>query len=663
MEDGENATLLSAQYSAEKVSARFKLANEALQPLKRYIENKQNEGTLDGKDIITLIEGNIENNNGVIGIGTLLEPGILAIETSTASKSLFDKTGRFIPYFSKDGDNIIGARLKGFENADGIWYQKPKSEVKSMLTEPFIYNINGKDYLLTTISVPLVDQSGKFFGVLKADITIDFLHEVVDTIAPKGGYAGIITGSGMLTTNSINEEINGTYMQDAIDWTSIDKTLKSGSPDSTYVDSKQLGEQAFNAFAPIQIQGIDETWSVQLVLPKSIILSTFNEINKITVIFALAIILIMSIATAVFIHKQLRPLRFLKASMETAATGDLTKKINKKYIKNDEIGAVTIAYNNMLDQTNMAIQTVLDSSTQLNHSSNHVQGAFNEILTASEDVSKATAEIAGGATKQAEDTEHTSTVMIDLSEQIDALTSLTAQMTDLSNQSKLSTEKGMTEVASLRERNNATNEMNAKIQQQIEALASNISNINQVITSIQGVTEQTNLLALNASIEAARAGKHGKGFAVVANEVRKLAEQSKCETEIIKNTVDSILKDSQQTVSVLASNVTLIQAQNESVHSTESAFKDNYELSSSIADAIEGLASELSTMLYRKNQTMSAIESISAISEETAASIEEVSASADNQQIEIERVAEAIRNMTTISQKLNEVVQQFKLSK
>lgn len=182
-----------------------------------------------------------------------------------------------------------------------------------------------------------------------------------------------------------------------------------------------------------------------------------------------------------------------------------------------------------------------------------------------------------------------------------------------------------------------TNEMNGRIQQQIESLASNIANINQIIASIQSITEQTNLLALNASIEAARAGEHGKGFAVVAEEVRKLAEQSKNETEIIKSTVESILENSQQTVAVIASNADLMQSQNESVQSTQLAFKDSSDLSGSIANSISELMNKLSSMLEHKNQAIMAIQSISAISEQTAASAEQVSASAMDQQAELQK--------------------------
>ncbi|EON73654.1 methyl-accepting chemotaxis protein [Lysinibacillus sphaericus] len=662
VDDAEDATLQNAQFSAAKMSERFKKANDTLQTTKRIVETMHNNGGLSAEGLMDILETNLVKNDDLIGVGAILEKESAQVEP-TIDVTLIDTKERFIPYMSKNGNKIATTAIEGLEEKSSAqWYWVPKEEERAILTEPYDYKVNGETISMTTISVPLVNSSGTFFGVLTADLSIDFLKGLADSIKPDGGYAGIITASGILTVNSINEKLDGTHMQDVIDWASVNSSMENGKPDSMYVDSKQLGEKSYNAFAPMVLDEIDETWTVQLVVPKSKILETYNQVLVFTIVAAIIIVILMAAVSAWFIYKQLKPLKLLRASIETAADGDLTKKVDEKYIKADEIGAVAVAYNHMLDKTNDAIHTVLHSTTLLNQSSNHVHEAFNEIVASSQEVTVAINEIAQGASKQSEDTEETNYRMMDLSDQIDTITQLSTQMEELSSKTQTTTEKGMREVDSLRERNAETNDMNGRVQQQIETLTSNIANINQVIASIQGIAEQTNLLALNASIEAARAGEHGKGFAVVAEEVRKLAEQSKNETDVIKTTVDSILENSKQTVLVIASNASLMQAQNESVQSTEVVFKDNSELSSSIANAINELLAKLSSMLEHKNQAIMAIQSISAISEETAASAEEVSASTIDQQAELEKVADSISNMNKISQELQEVVQRFKLA-
>lgn len=84
--------------------------------------------------------------------------------------------------------------------------------------------------------------------------------------------------------------------------------------------------------------------------------------------------------------------------------------------------------------------------------------------------------------------------------------------------------------ASASEVNAASEEIAASTQsmtvetQSVIRSTNDIQNVMEIITKI---SDQTNLLALNASIEAGRAGEQGRGFAVVADEVRKLAEESK----------------------------------------------------------------------------------------------------------------------------------------
>lgn len=659
IKDAESSTLVDAKLAASLIGDRFQEINEMLYNTKNLIELSERNNRLEGEELVQILQTNLESNDNVFGVSLLLESGVAKGETYQAD--LMDSSNRFIPYLFRSGTSIVTEKLMNYEDKDAAWYTVPKNEKRAILTEPYMYETAGKSVPMTTIAMPLLTKEGTFFGVITADMTIEFLEEVVATIAPPGGYAGIITDEGTLIVNSINDKMNWSNMQDAIDWSGVKKNIVSEHEGSLYVDSKSLKEEAFNAFAPMLLEGADEIWSVQLVLPKSKILETFTEILLVNIIGAIIMVVLMAAVSVWFIFRQLRPLKFLRESIELAAVGDLTKKVDSVYIKPDEIGAVASAYNNMLVKTNDAIHTVLDSSTLLYKTSNNVHEVFDEVVASSDEITLATNEIAEGAAMQSEDTEETNDLMIQLSDKIESLKMISSQMDELSLKNKVSTENGIKEVVRLGEQNAQTNAINSKVQSQIETLVSNISNINQVIGSIQGLTEQTNLLALNASIEAARAGEHGKGFAVVAEEVRKLAEQSKRETEVINQIVQGIMLESKQTVSIISENAKMMQAQNQSVRSTEKAFNDNKVLTGEIELGIKQLVEEISSMLENKNNVIMAIQNISAVSEETAASAEQVSASANDQQTELERVGNSITHMNTIVEELQEVVNRFKL--
>lgn len=659
--DAEEYAVENTQLNAKKLSERFNKTNEMLHTTKHILETLQSQGNLTTDEILAIIQNNLKKNADAMGMSAIFEKGFITLDEQL-NQSLVDSQKRFIPYLYKEGSSISIEALSEYETPGvGDWYLIPKSENRAIMTEPYEYKAGGQNILITTLSVPLVSENGQFFGVLTTDLSIEFLNELVNEIKPEGGYASIISEKGNLTASSLKDELVGTNMKQLIDWDPVKQKLDNYETSKLYIDSSLLNEQAFNTFAPIVLDQIDEKWSVETVVPKSKILETYNKILWITIGAAILMIILMTTVTAGFIFKQLKPLSSLQQSIEAAAKGDMTQNVGEQLIRNDEIGAVSMAYNNMLDQTNHAIHAVREAATRLNESSTHVHQAFEEIVAASEEVSLATNEIAHGASKQSEDTEETSNRMSELADQIKALSELSGNMNQLSEQTVSSTEIGMNEVIKLREHNASANEMTEKVQLQMETLSNKIGAINQVIISIHDITAQTNLLALNASIEAARAGEHGKGFAVVAEEVRNLAEQSQKETSVIQGIVQEIVDESKHTTEVIATNMQVMVEQNQSVTSTEASFSQNVELTNQMRQAIMELSAELEEMLVHKDQAMLVIQSVSAVSEETAASAEQVSASSAAQQTEVERVADSTNRMKEIAEELQTVVDRFRL--
>ncbi|OCA80858.1 methyl-accepting chemotaxis protein [Pseudobacillus wudalianchiensis] len=661
VEDSENYANEHAKLYAAGLSQRFEHTSKTLMTAKHMFEALNDEKKMTAQSALKMVEKNLTENPNIFGMGLILESNSVPIE-STMNKTLIDQQHRFIPYLYKEGDTIHTEAINGYETeGDGDWYQIPKKEGRPILTEPYDYEAGSETIPMATISVPLFSKENKFIGVMTADFSIEFLNDVVRSMKPDGGYASIVTDQGFVVANSINEKLIGTNIEEALDWKKIRSDLGERKTSTLYVDSKQLKEKAFNTFAPVSVQGIDEIWSVQTVVPKSSILQTFKAILLLTIVAAVLMIILMAVASSLFIHRQLKPLVYLRKSIETAASGDLTRKVDPSHIRQDEIGMVASAFNDMLDKTNQAINVVKGSSVQLNDSASQVHQAFEEVSAASEEVSAAIDEIAQGASQQSMDTEDVNQRIADLSEQIDSLAALSNSMNQLSVKAGQSTKQGMDQVQLLREHNKDTDRMNEKVQQQIQTLSNKIANIDMIIASIHGITAQTNLLALNASIEAARAGEHGKGFAVVAEEVRKLAEQSRQETDVIQKTVQEILEESKQTVAIITKNIELVEVKNQSVVSTESAFKENAQLAKQLGESIAELSTKLDEMMEYKEQAMESIQSVSAISEETAASAEQVSASAAEQKREMGRVAVSTEKMNNIAGELKEVVSRFKV--
>lgn len=268
-------------------------------------------------------------------------------------------------------------------------------------------------------------------------------------------------------------------------------------------------------------------------------------------------------------------------------------------------------------------------------------------------------DIAQGASSQSQDTMDATNSVVDMATLIEETNIMVEELANYAEEMNNSSNLAVESFRELASSNIKTKEAVEIIDKQTTKTSESADRIKEVTEMITSIAAQTNLLALNASIEAARAGEAGRGFAVVAGEIGKLADQSKQSANQIKEIIDKLVSDIQNSVDAMTELNEIVEKQDLSIKDTNEQFssvKSNIDNSMSKIELISSKTKQLNT--ERENVT-SIVENLSAISEENAASTEETSASVTQISAITDNVAEEASELDEIAKTLKESVDKF----
>lgn len=565
----------------------------------------------------------------------------------------FDVIGMDGIVHTTSGDSVL--------NVSDIEYGKDVLKGKNGISNPTKSKIDNLE--IFDVYVAIKDNNNKIIGGLVATIDGGKVNSFIQTIKlPESGYACVINKEG---TTIIHRNLDLVYTKENViknsekdpsfkELANIHKKMILGETGvGTY---KYKGVDKVIAYAPVR----DTQCFLAVAVNNSILFKDLNYL-KINEIALSAILVLLGIFTSFIISKSIsNPLIKIKDLAERLAEYDFSTSI--KVNREDEFGQTVVALNAAQDNVRELIKSIKNGAGEVSSSSEKLSVTVKDMTKNFENITADTKEINSGFQEATATAEEVSASVDEVNLSMNALAQ---KANDGSNEAMKFKERAN----SVQEKYKMTISANKKVYlDKEEGILKSIEDgkvvqdIKLMAETIHGIAEQTNLLALNAAIEAARAGEMGKGFAVVAGEVKKLAEQSSEAVARVKNTIDKV---QQAFKNLSVSSKELLKFMDDDINSQLKSFAKIGDQYYNDADFVSNMSEELAAMTeeitYTIGQVNLAVKSMAEISQKSLENSNEIQGNVNESSNAMKQVATTSQVQEELAQKLNNLVQKFKL--
>lgn len=511
---------------------------------------------------------------------------------------------------------------------------------------------NDNKYALA-LTYYLYNVSNKKIGLVVFDIREDFLTKAMEnTNFLEGSIIGFVTKDGKeILTGDFEEGFSYTNTDFYQEHLSEENLKKQTEGEFSYVNYNN--KTYLYIYTTLKEQEI----TVCALIPKERITEQSREVLWITISIVIVACLTAIIIGSIFASGIASTIKKTNRILHKAEKGDLKEsvQINRK----DEFMRLGEGINHMMKGMKDLILQTTQVSRIVSGNANEVEKNAALLLAATKEINNAVEEIEDGTGLQVHDAMECLNQMSTLSNHISRVSESAEKIEEIAEITKSIAKDGTVIIEELKEKAKDTASITNVVISDIEKLEQTSLAVSAIINSINYISEQTNLLSLNATIEAARAGEYGKGFAVVANEIRNLALGTRSAANQVGAIIDEMGSQTKQTVTTAIKAADIVTSWEETLISTVDVFFNINKYVEMLSTNLYHITEELEEIQQAKEDTLKAVASISATTEQTAAATGELGATVIGQMNSVEALNTAALRLGETVKNLEETVSVF----
>ena len=532
------------------------------------------------------------------------------------------------------------------------WYNDARGKAHFTFTAPYV---DGFTKQLIVSAVAPINVNGQHVGTTCVDITLELLNQQVRQIKYRDeGDGVIIDKEGNILANSTARNVEkvkdipglGEHFQEMI-------ANRSGyfelPPD------EKFGDRIF-AYTTIETTG----WLMGIAVDEDHMFAALRTIQLTYLVLGLGGLILMVFFCMSLSKSITKPIAQIQKGASELARGNLRVE-SVKVNSNDEIGALSIAFNAMGTSLRSLIGKMSETSLQVSASIEELSSSAQQSSDTAREVAANVDEVSRNMSKQLDDIDAAKKNVDVVFGDIGNMSEKTKLIAQTSNETSEAAERGakLMETAIDKMSNIERSVMSSA--DVVAKLGESSQQIGQIIEAIAAISDQTNLLALNAAIEAARAGEHGRGFAVVADEVRKLAEQSQTSAEQIRERILSIQKDTALAVESMKGGTKDVEEGTAAIREVGEQFHKIITSVEGIKQQMEGIGTSMRTVSDGASKIVEAIEDIDKVSRQTSEYTKTISGAAETQAASNEDISTSSKMVLELVNEMQSAIDRFKM--